>query len=83
MIDEKTISSEQMRTICSIIYDRNVSDFPHPEAELLAYVRKIDELNRSVIAPPIWNPSTKKIDNWIDSKKIKSCYGKSSVCSIM
>mmetsp|Transcript_3720 Transcript_3720/g.6156 ORF Transcript_3720/g.6156 Transcript_3720/m.6156 type:complete len:293 (+) Transcript_3720:431-1309(+) len=86
IIDESTVSSEQMRVLCSFLFlGGDAKDLPHPGVDWHAFTAKIKVLNVSV--PPVYDPLTNSMKPWVDIKRLNSIYRAeytgSSLCNIM
>jgi len=80
VLDESTLSPDQMINTISMILDKTPQQIPHPSVDWNGFVASIENSNNSL--PSVWNPSTKVMSKWINMKKMKSHYGKES-CTIM
>jgi len=80
VLDESTLSPDQMINTISMILDKTPQQIPHPSVDWDGFVASIENSNNSL--PSVWNPSTKVMSKWINMKKMKSHYGKES-CTIM
>lgn len=86
IIDESTVSSEQMRVLCSYLYTGgDMEELPHPGVDWRAFSNKIKELNRTV--PMVFCPLNNAMRPWVDVKQLNTMYAgeytQSSACSIM
>jgi hypothetical protein len=79
LIDEATLSPEQMMQVCSILLDVKVHDLPHPEAHFNEFMKRVTEIDSTI--PRVWSPATRKLRNWIEPRGLQKTYGKSCVIS--
>lgn len=68
-IDEARLSGDEVRQICSIVFNVKKDSLAHPEAELGTFVKQISQLNDK--SPLTWNPSTGMMSKWIDINKLR------------
>ncbi len=83
LLDESSLSSEQMRVVCSCVTAGGVaSDLPHPDEDWGSFISAIK--TRMKERGPTWNPLKKTDCDWINLESLAKVYRKegSSVCSI-
>lgn len=73
MLDEKTLTADQIRDVCAIILGGNVDDYPHPAVDAKAFVKFVNTKNKA--EAKVWNPLTKKMAYWIEPSAMKSIVG--------
>lgn len=82
VLDEATLSIDQMMNTVSMILDTPLSRFPHPSVDWNRFIEIIESENSKL--PKIWNPSNKLLSPWINTQKLGKLYNSSSRdCSIM
>jgi predicted nucleic-acid-binding Zn-ribbon protein len=59
VLDESTLSPDQMINTISMILDKKPQQIPHPSVDWDGFVASIENSNNSL--PSVWNPSTKEI----------------------
>jgi hypothetical protein len=80
LIDEQLLSPDQVRMVCSVIFDVFPSEIPHPEAEPDLFTRRIDTLNREY--PRIYSLKHRHMLPFIDIAQLKRLYTKKGGCVI-
>ena len=76
LLDESRLTSEQIRSMVSIILGGNKDSYPHPEVDMDGFEKAVQEkLSQEV---QTWCPLKKRMMPWIRMNKIKS-----EKCSIM
>ena len=76
LLDESRLTSEQIRSIVSILLGGNKDSYPHPDVDMDGFKKVIQEkLNQEV---KTWCPLKKRMMPWIRLNKIKP-----EKCSIM
>jgi hypothetical protein len=80
LIDEKLLSPDQVRMVCSVLFDVPPADIPHPEAEPDAFIHRIDALNRE--NPRIYSLKHRRMLPFVDTAQLKRSYGKKGGCVI-
>jgi hypothetical protein len=81
MLDEKTLTSEQMRVCVAAILGGKPDDYPHPEVDWRGFKSKVTE--RLDAVDLTWSPLKKSMQPWLNVKRIGETYGGQSKCSIM
>lgn len=87
LIDESTLSSEQMRFVCAQLFlGGKVNGLPHPGADWNDFLSKVKTLNAK--EPKVFCAIRNQMVPWIDISKLVKTYGKengtsSSSCNIM
>eukprot|EP01006_Ploeotia_vitrea_P046618 TRINITY_DN67042_c0_g1_i2.p1 TRINITY_DN67042_c0_g1~~TRINITY_DN67042_c0_g1_i2.p1 ORF type:complete len:330 (-),score=14.24 TRINITY_DN67042_c0_g1_i2:109-1098(-) len=79
MLDESTLTPDQIRDVCAIIFGGSPDDYPHPAADAKGFVKMINDKNKA--EAKVWNPITKKMANWIEISKLKSAVGAKCIIS--
>eukprot|EP00596_Hydrurales_sp_CCMP1899_P008716 CAMPEP_0119033806 /NCGR_PEP_ID=MMETSP1177-20130426/873_1 /TAXON_ID=2985 /ORGANISM="Ochromonas sp, Strain CCMP1899" /LENGTH=348 /DNA_ID=CAMNT_0006990845 /DNA_START=48 /DNA_END=1090 /DNA_ORIENTATION=- len=74
MIDEVTLSAEQMRNLCAFIFGVDGQSMPHPEVDFHAFANALSDLNDR--EPMVWNPMTGSLTKWINMKKLAATYNR-------
>ena len=80
LLDERLLSVDQMRTVCSVLFNMPASEIPHPEVDFTAFIHSIETLNRE--AAQVFSPYHKKVVPLVDIRQLKACYGPKSSCII-
>ena len=73
MLDESTLSVDQIRDVCAIIFGGTPDDYPHPTVDTKGFLRMIAD--RNFHEPKVWNPVKKKMRHWINTSKMKDIVG--------
>lgn len=82
LVDESKLSPDQLRAVCSILFDVPVANIPHPEAEFKPFLASISKLNSQL--KPVWSPQMRTVRPWIELNHLKQVYGpKGGGCTIM
>lgn len=80
MLDECTLTSEQMRTVVAMILGGRKEDVPRPEIEWEVFSTRMQSLLNE--SPQIFDPYKKKLRPWIDMHGLKNKYGPAGKCII-
>jgi hypothetical protein len=87
IIDESTVSSEQMRVLCSYLFlSGDLKQLPHPDEDWSAFSSRIKELSASV--PLVFDTISNSMKPWVDMKQLNKIYksenaNSSTACTIM
>ncbi len=74
MIDEKALSKSELREYVRLIFgETNIDGLPDPEFEWSEFCKKVNELSKK--EPKQYNPITRKVEPWINVKKMNKVYG--------
>ena len=77
IIDESTLSSEQMRIMCANLFlGGNPKELPHPGVDWTTFRAKIKELN--AVQPKVFCTVTNQLKPWVDIKQLDKIYGSES-----
>ncbi len=79
LIDEALLSPDQMRVVCSILYDVTLNDIPHPSADWNSFLAVIEPLNSR--ADLSYSLGKMRMMPPIDMAALKASYGP-SYCTI-
>lgn len=79
MLDEKTLTADQIRDVVAIILGGKPDDYPHPGVDAKGFVKMVTDKNN--LEPRVFNPSTKKMASWIEVSKMKAITG--GGCTVM
>ncbi len=58
-----------------------MSELPHPLENWARFEKSMNDMLK--ITPPVWNPVTKRVEPWINMRKLSSKYCTESSCAIM
>jgi len=73
IIDETTLSSEQMRIMCAYLFlGGNPRDLPHPGADWKIFRNKIKDLNN--VTPKVFDTISDSMKPWVDMKQLDRLY---------
>ncbi len=87
IIDESTLSSEQMRIMCAYLFlGGNPKDLPHPGVDWGTFRNKIKELNNG--SPKVFDTISNTMKPWVDMKQLDRAYAgennaPSTACCLM
>jgi len=70
MIDESRLTGDEIRQVCSVIFNVPADKLPHPSAEKKEFISVITQLNSK--APKTWSPITQKMEKWINVAKLEN-----------
>ena len=74
LLDEQALTKGQLRDFFRILFGDNLMDgVPDPEADWKAFCSSIQRLVDN--EKKAWNPITKKMQPWVDMKRLKKDYG--------
>jgi len=80
LLDERPFTTEELREFCSVLlFESSTSsvaaenELPDPSADWATFYKTVKVLLAS--QPSQWNPITKKVSPWIDSKSLAKIYG--------
>ena len=75
MLDERKLAKDELREFFRLLFGtRNMDGVPDPEADWRGFVDAIERLNRR--EDQTWNPITRRMDYWVDIRKLKRAYKK-------
>jgi len=75
LIDERTLSSGEMRAFCALLFGiDNIDDIPDPAADWRSFSQKVDSLLQDEWEQ--WHPIRKKMSPWIDLKILERTYNR-------
>eukprot|EP00977_Amphora_coffeiformis_P009970 scaffold2330_cov153-Amphora_coffeaeformis.AAC.2 len=75
MLDERKLAKDELRDFFRLLFGTNHMDgVPDPEADWSGFVDSIERLCRK--EGKTWNPITKRMDYWVDIRKLKRAYKK-------
>ena len=80
LLDERLLSADQARIVCSILFDIPLTELPHPEADFEGLIRRIDALNRDY--GKYYSLHYKRMLPLIDIASFRKCYGPASSCIV-
>lgn len=73
VIDESTLSSDQMRGICSYLFcNGDLNKIPHPGVEWRLFIKEIKNFNNK--SPPVFCPISQTMKPWVDPVKLSKFY---------
>mmetsp|Transcript_10091 Transcript_10091/g.10913 ORF Transcript_10091/g.10913 Transcript_10091/m.10913 type:complete len:100 (-) Transcript_10091:311-610(-) len=73
IIDESTLSSDQMRTVCAyLLAGGDIGAIPHPGVEWKNFVGKLRELTSR--EPKVFCPIAQTMKPWVDIKQLNKFY---------
>jgi hypothetical protein len=81
VLDEASLSIDQMMNTVSMILDTPINRLPHPSVDWNRFIEVVVSENNKL--PKIWNPSKKSMTTWIDPKNLGKSYNNNSNCTIM
>ena len=74
LLDEQALTKGQLRDFFRILFGDDLMDgVPDPEADWKAFCSSIQRLVDN--EKKAWNPITKKMQPWVDMKRLKKDYG--------
>lgn len=74
LLDEQQLSKGELRDFCRILFGDNLMDgVPDPEADWKGFYRDIQRLVEG--ESKTWNPVKRRLEPWIDIKRLKKDYG--------
>lgn len=77
LLDERRFTKDEVREFCVLLFGRSSMDgVPDPEADWKIFVERISRLNDG--EQKQWNPTSKKMEKWIDLSQLKNHYGDST-----
>lgn len=79
LMDETSLSMDQIRRMCTIIFGGYIEDYPHPEADFAGFLAVIQKNNNSL--SKVWNPISQRMTDWINIAQLKSV-GKKGSCTL-
>ena len=75
MLDERPLGKDELRDMVRLLFGTaHMDGLPDPEVDWDGFVEAVDRINRS--QGQTWNPITKRMEYWIDIRKLKGAYGK-------
>lgn len=75
MLDERKLLKDELREFFRLLFGNNNMDgVPDPEADWQGFLNAIERLNKK--EGKTWNPITRRMEYWVDIKKLKRSYGK-------
>jgi hypothetical protein len=81
LVDESTLSSEQVQQVCEVLFNVPHHSLPHPEAEFDAFMKTILALDKEI--PRVWSPATKSLRNWVEPRLLSRHYNTSGGCCVI
>eukprot|EP01034_Spumella_vulgaris_P028940 gene28940-35895_t len=72
LLDERKLSLEEVRKVCSYIYGGSVDSFPHPEVDWIHFCNCITHHNDTI--PKVWCPRSQQLGPWVDVNVLKYSY---------
>eukprot|EP01034_Spumella_vulgaris_P028939 gene28939-35894_t len=72
LMDERRLSLEELRRVCTYIYGGSVDTFPHPEADWNGFIAAVEHANTTVAKT--WNPISQQPREWISVPALKATY---------
>ena len=81
VLDEASLSIDQMMNTVSMILDTPINRLPHPSVDWNRFIEVVVSENNKL--PKIWNQSKKSMTTWIDPKNLGKSYNNNSNCTIM
>lgn len=73
MLDEKSLTGDQVKRLCTIIMDKPMSSIPDPNEDLEAFVAFATEALSEV--PTTWCPFSKTQKPWLDLARLRRHFG--------
>lgn len=81
LLDERQLTKDELRDFFMLLFGEAQFDgVPDPQADWKGFVSELDRIMKKENNQ--WNPITKKVQPWVDVKKLNKAYGESG-CSIM
>ena len=75
LIDERALTKSEIFQFCRIIFGEEEFDsVPDPSIDLRGFLSEIDRIMESSTQKQ-WNPITKKVQPWINTRNLESFYG--------
>lgn len=75
-VDLKRFNHNQMKTLCGLLFDQELSALPHPVDQWKHFIFKISELNDA--EGEIWDNANQCMSKWIDMRRLISAYSPSN-----
>jgi hypothetical protein len=75
-VDVKRFDHDQMKTMCCLLFDQELSDLPHPKEQWKHFIFKISELNDA--EGDVWDAANQCVSKWIDIRKLIATYSPSN-----
>lgn len=74
LLDERSLTKDEVRDFCKILFGRGLMDeAADPQADWKSFAKTVTRLLASEAKQ--WNPVTKRVEPWIDMKKLNAQYG--------
>ena len=75
LLDERALAKDELREFFRLLFGTGRMDsVPDPQADWKAFLDAIERLNRE--EGRTWNPITKRMDYWVDMRKLKRAYSR-------
>eukprot|EP01034_Spumella_vulgaris_P023153 gene23153-29346_t len=80
LLDERKLTLEEVRKVCSLIFGGSVENYPHPEVNWDAFLKTVEEENYK--AGMVWSPMTKQSVKWVNTHMLTHVYKNSGCCVV-
>jgi Mg-chelatase subunit ChlD len=81
LLDERKLTKDELRDLFALLFGEAQFDgVPDPQADWVGFVKALSKIVEKEKGQ--WNPMTKKVQPWVDMKKLNKAYGGGS-CSVM
>jgi len=81
LLDERQLTKDELRDFFVLLFGEAQFDgVPDPQADWVGFITDLDRIAKKENKQ--WNPITKKVQPWVDVRKLNKVYGDGS-CSIM
>jgi Mg-chelatase subunit ChlD len=74
LLDERKLSKDELRDLFKILFGAGMAEAPDPEADWKGFCETVGRLLSKERKQ--WNPITKRMEPWIDMKKLNKAYGR-------
>jgi hypothetical protein len=75
LLDERKLSKDELREFFRLLFGTsNMDSVPDPEGDWKGFCDAIERLSHK--EGKTWNPITKRMDYWVDVRKLKRAYKK-------
>lgn len=79
LLDERTLAKDELREFFRLLFGQAKMDMvPDPQLDWGDFCNAIDRLNRQ--EGKTWNPVTRRMDHWVDIRKLRHAYRKGWFC---
>ena len=75
LLDERTLAKDELREFFRLLFGTAQMDgVPDPELDWNDFCNAIERLNRK--EGKTWNPVTRRMEHWVDMRKLRNAYRK-------